>query len=92
MSHYMTCPLCGYQATESNSREVGIVVKMLEHRERYHGAMEARAREVFRPVSRGHSRPIAAPAELRPCPRCTALMRSDAAWLWCEECAWVEAA
>lgn len=36
MSHYMTCPLCGYQATESNSREVGIVVKMLEHRTREH--------------------------------------------------------
>lgn len=36
MSHYMTCLLCGYQATPENSREVGIVVAMLEHRTREH--------------------------------------------------------
>lgn len=92
MSHYMTCPLCPFKAMPENSREVGIVVAMLEHRTREHGSMEAREREVFRPISRGNSRTIPARAEPRPCPRCTALMRSDSAWLWCEECAWVEAA
>lgn len=41
MSHYMTCPLCPFKATPENSREVGIVVAMLEHRTREHVRYQA---------------------------------------------------
>lgn len=36
MSHHMTCPLCDWVATPENSREVGIIRAMMEHREREH--------------------------------------------------------
>lgn len=99
------CNRCAFVATPENSRDVGIIRALYEHHEAGHLVVTEPVFDPTKPqpqaprrgrkittVRRSIRHSIPPRAEPRPCPRCKALMRSDAEFLWCEECAWVEAA